>query len=203
MTEFVQKYWPSLAGVVVVLVIGILVWPRSEPPSVTRVEPTSTARARSVVQPLQREEREEEEEGEREAEDTDSPFPPGRTEFLETVVAVPLPSAPEEPQQWSQDDPQVKAALSQVKLELYEAPSCVACEEARRFFDQNQLSFQAHDVKSDSWIEETLRRRAGTIDVPVVFVDGQAVRGFNADSFQAALTVALQKRLGKSQREAF
>lgn len=189
-----EKYWPSLVGALVLLVAGFFLWPRPEPARV-QVAPEPTTNQLTGVQENQEEEEASGESSQREPRKDKAPETGGEVQLIETVVAVPLEGTAPPVKEWNQDDPEVKAALSELEIEMFETQSCPHCEAAREFFSQNNISYKGHDIESDSWVRETLRRRAGVTSVPVIFIDGRMIRGFSVEKVQNVLTEALKKRL--------
>lgn len=189
-----EKYWPSIVGALVLLVAGFFLWPRPEPVRV-QASPEPTTNQLTGVQVNRQDEEHPGEATPREPRKGDAPETGGEVQLIETVVAVPLESTAPPVKEWNQDDPEVKAALSELEIEMFETQSCPHCAAAREFFSQNNISYKGHDIESDSWVRETLRRRAGATSVPVIFIDGKMIRGFSVETVQNVITEALKKRL--------
>jgi glutaredoxin len=202
--DFVEKYWPSLIGLVAMIIAVPLLWPSDDgPPSgivrggdvegdiEVEAEPDRSAQAPARLE----DPRDRLPEGVSVSKvDLSAVEEPEHTRLIETVEAFPLEGSTEQ-KTYDQDDPEVKAALSEVKIELYQANECETCDEARRFFETNNLSFLSHDIDSDSFVKERMRRLSGETSAPVILIDGQVVRGFSPASVESALTAAVKRRV--------
>ncbi len=193
---FFERYWPSLVAIPVMAGVGFWFWSNQSPeiveelPSTTGEFPDSASGVQSVeddtptvlgraqsgskIEPL-------------------APTQP-RVEYRETLQFVEgTPSEPDE--EFTQESPEVKAALGQVKIELYGTRDCVHCQAARDFMKANQLRFADHDVDADPMKKETARRLSGSTGVPVIVIDGKVLRGFSQGTFQTTLTSAVRSRI--------
>lgn len=197
--DFVEKYWPSLVGILVMAIVVPVLWPSSDPPpppppmgiqAEERSEEPEVGISRSIAP----EDRLPEGVSKSDV-DLTSIGQPQRTQMVETVVAFPIEPAAEEMKTYDQDDPEVKAALQEVDIQIYQADWCGVCERARLFFETNNLPYRGHDIESDSSIKERMRRLSGGTSVPVILIDGEVLRGFSEASVESALTAAVKRRI--------
>lgn len=125
-----------------------------------------------------------------------APLPPApRVEMLPILTLVESPPRPdEEGRTLTQDDPLVKKALSDIKIEVFSPSDDETGKQAAAFLSHNQLPYVQHDTAS-VMNKERARRMAGSGDGVVIVVDGRALRGFSQDEIQTALTDAVKKRV--------
>lgn len=196
--SFIERYWPSLVAAPVVVVTAIWLFPRGNDEQLIHELP-------SDVQVSESESGQEEAEPGFEAEEQGRQGEPGevlepslpqpRTELRKTLVLVDKPAEIEE-KEYSENSPEVKQALAQVKVELFGTASCAHCRKAREFMRANGISFSDHDVDSSPMLKERARRLSGSGAVPVIVIDGSVMTGFSVSGFQSRLTQALKKRVG-------
>ena len=116
-------------------------------------------------------------------------------ELREFLIAVPSEeAAPSPPHMYTQDSPEVKAALSKIKIEIYGAAEADDAAAAKAFLSHNELSFSEHDTK-DVMERERARRLAGNGEQTVIVIDGQVVRDRSHEGIQGALLEATKKRV--------
>jgi glutaredoxin len=195
--EGIVRFWPAAVGLLVAPLAAYFVWSAGQPPErrprvpvAVREPAESPDSAEQTPAASAAEEKADEEQPAGEL-----PLPPAEEyQVVEIVKAVPLEGEPETKER-TLDDPEVKAALSAVQIEMYEANWCGVCEKARKYFEHNSLSYTSHDVDSSPNTMEKLRRLSGGTAVPVIVVDGQVLRGFSPESIQSALTAAVKKRV--------
>jgi glutaredoxin-like protein NrdH len=69
---------------------------------------------------------------------------------------------------------------------VYVRPNCPECDQVIRYLENRGLHFQVRDVERDADAQEDLDA-LGYSDVPVTFLDEEAVVGFNANRLDASL----------------
>lgn len=196
--EFLEKYWPSLLGVVAVTAAGFAFLGSDDDGRDSSARPVSSEAvdlSRTTALSLQAERDKQGLSDEEKKPLLDVEPPPTDYQYIEVVRAVELPSAEERTVERTLDDPEVKEALSQVRIEMYEADWCGHCRRAREFFEANGLTYTAYDVDSSESVKGKLRRLSGGTSVPVIVIDGKMVRGFSPESVQAVLTEAVKARV--------
>lgn len=65
------------------------------------------------------------------------------------------------------------------KVEIYSTPTCHFCHMAKDFFTANNVAFTDYDVSTDEAKRSEVIERSGQMGVPVIFIDGEMVIGFN------------------------
>lgn len=66
-----------------------------------------------------------------------------------------------------------------MKIIMYTTPWCVYCKMTKKFFDENKISFEEHDVASDAKSRDEMIQKTGQMGVPVIDIDGQITIGFD------------------------
>ncbi len=65
------------------------------------------------------------------------------------------------------------------KVSIYTTPTCMYCRAAKEFFDENNVSYEEFNVAEDAQKRDEMIQRSGQMGVPVIFVDGTMVIGFD------------------------
>lgn len=73
------------------------------------------------------------------------------------------------------------------KVEIYSTPTCHFCHMAKDFFAANNVSFTDYDVSTDEAKRSEVIERSGQMGVPVIFIDGEMVIGFNEPKLRELL----------------
>jgi glutaredoxin-like YruB-family protein len=73
------------------------------------------------------------------------------------------------------------------KVEIYSTPTCHFCHMAKDFFAANNVSFTDYDVSTDEARRSEVIERSGQMGVPVIFIDGEMVIGFNEPKLRELL----------------
>ncbi len=63
-------------------------------------------------------------------------------------------------------------------VEIYTSPTCHFCKEIKDFFEFNKIKFTEYNVLSDSERRKELVERSNQLGVPVTFIDGEMIIGF-------------------------
>jgi glutaredoxin len=201
--SFIEQYWPTMVGAVVLPVAGYFLWPSGDekPQDVADVAAFAAQReapppthSAADVETQKKIKRERSDDGE--GDDSSSGDP--RYEYRPYLIPVERDGQPSL-QQHTQDDPEVQQALARVKVVLYEASWCGFCKKTRAFLRHNKISFTSRDVDSDGNIKEKARRLSGGTSIPVTVIDGEVVRGFSEAALQAALTRAVKRRIAATR----
>jgi glutaredoxin len=80
---------------------------------------------------------------------------------------------------------------------MYTTRWCPVCRKARRYFDQQGISYRERDIDATQEAREELERRTGRTSVPTIELDGVLLRpGFNEAEIGRALVASLERRLG-------
>ncbi len=67
----------------------------------------------------------------------------------------------------------------QKMVEIYSTPTCTYCEAAKNFFNQNGIAYIDYNVQEDQEKAREMVERSGQMGVPVIFIDGEMVIGFD------------------------
>ncbi len=67
------------------------------------------------------------------------------------------------------------------KVEIYTSPTCHFCKEIKDFFTFNKIKFIEYNVLSDSERRKELVERSNQLGVPVTFIDGEMIIGFEEE----------------------
>jgi glutaredoxin-like YruB-family protein len=73
------------------------------------------------------------------------------------------------------------------KVEIYSTPTCHFCHMAKDFFTANSVAFSDYDVSKDEAKRSEVVERSGQMGVPVIFIDGEMVIGFNEPKLRELL----------------
>lgn len=65
------------------------------------------------------------------------------------------------------------------KVEIYSTPTCVFCNHAKDFFNENNVSYTEYNVGSDLEKRQEMVQKSGQMGVPVIDVDGEVTVGFD------------------------
>lgn len=186
------KFWPSIAGVFFVALVGTLAWPTEEEGQVAEIE--SLPLPRTSKPPPDPRPADEDVRQERKVLPFAAPDP--QVQVTETVVAVPV-EGPQE-RQLHAGDSDVQGALKQINIEVYKADWCDQCQKAIKFLEHNELKFTAYDVEGDWALKEKARRLSGQSGIPVIVIDGDVSVGFSEKEFSESLSAAVERRVLES-----
>jgi len=73
------------------------------------------------------------------------------------------------------------------KVEIYSTNTCQYCVLAKRYFDSKGIEYTNYNVGEDQAKAVEMMRRSGEQGVPMIFIDGVLVRGFNRPQIDALL----------------
>ncbi|MBM3261198.1 NrdH-redoxin [Candidatus Kaiserbacteria bacterium] len=72
---------------------------------------------------------------------------------------------------------------------IYSLPTCHFCHEAKAFLTENSIPFTDYDVSVDEARKNEMIEKSGQLSVPVIFVDGEMVLGFDKPKLTALLGI--------------
>lgn len=75
------------------------------------------------------------------------------------------------------------------KVTIYSTPWCVYCKMAKKFFEDNKVVYEEHDVASDALSRDEMIQKTGQMGVPVIDIDGKIVIGFDQAKLKELLGV--------------
>ena len=73
------------------------------------------------------------------------------------------------------------------KVTIYSTPTCHFCSLAKDYFKENNISFEAFDVASDSARRKEMAEKSGQLGVPVIVIDNEVIVGFDKPRIDQAL----------------
>ena len=73
------------------------------------------------------------------------------------------------------------------KVKIYTTPTCVFCDLAKEFLNENNVAFDSVDVSVDEKAAQEMIDKTGQFGVPVIDVDGKMIIGFNKPELKKAL----------------
>jgi len=72
---------------------------------------------------------------------------------------------------------------------IYTTPTCHFCHGAKEFFKEHNVAYTEKDVSSDAVARKEMVEKSGQMGVPVIFVDGEMVVGFDEDWLRKSLAI--------------
>jgi len=91
---------------------------------------------------------------------------------------------------------ELMAAIRATPVSMYSTSWCPHCRRARRFFQAYGMNVTDHDVEADAQAAAELERRSGGKAVPLIDVDGRALKGFDEQATMQAVVASVERRLG-------
>ena len=76
---------------------------------------------------------------------------------------------------------------SDKKVLVYSTPTCPHCKRAKKFLEENGISFQDIDVATDKAAREEMMQKAKQMAVPVFDINGTIIVGFAESKIKEAL----------------
>ena len=78
---------------------------------------------------------------------------------------------------------------SMKKVVMYSTPTCHYCNLAKEFFDDYNISYEVFNVQTDLVKRKEMVEKSGQMGVPVIFVDGILVKGFDEERLRELLEI--------------
>lgn len=75
------------------------------------------------------------------------------------------------------------------KVEIYSTPTCIYCEMAKDFFDENGIKYENFDVAANAAKRKEMMEKTGQLGVPVIVIDGDWLVGFNEEKLKELLKI--------------
>jgi glutaredoxin len=73
------------------------------------------------------------------------------------------------------------------EVEIYTASYCSECKRAKAYMYANRIVFNEHDIEKDIERRREFYARGGKA-IPYIFVNGQAMHGFDVERFERLRT---------------
>ena len=75
-------------------------------------------------------------------------------------------------------------------VKIYSTPACPYCIKAKKFLDDNNVSYENVDVSSDQAAAREVTEKSGQMGVPVLDIDGRIIVGFDRDAISEELGIS-------------
>ena len=72
-------------------------------------------------------------------------------------------------------------------VKVYSTPTCPYCIKAKKFLDDNKISYENKDVSADQSAAKEMTEKTGQMGVPVIEIEGEIIVGFDKDAISQAL----------------
>jgi len=69
--------------------------------------------------------------------------------------------------------------VSTKEVKVYSTPGCPWCRRAKRFLEDNGITYQDFNVAEDSAAREEMINKCYQLAVPTICIDGEVIVGFN------------------------
>ena len=73
------------------------------------------------------------------------------------------------------------------KVSIYSTPTCHYCNEAKAFFKENKIAYDAYDVAGDLAKRKEMIEKSGQMGVPVIVIGDELIVGFDKPRVAEAL----------------
>ena len=77
----------------------------------------------------------------------------------------------------------------QKEVVIYSTPSCHFCHAAKEFFGANNITFTDYDVSTNADKRKAMIDKSGQMGVPVIFIGGEVVIGFDEAKLKELLGI--------------
>ncbi|MBI2039142.1 MAG: glutaredoxin family protein [Candidatus Niyogibacteria bacterium] len=72
---------------------------------------------------------------------------------------------------------------------IYTTPTCVYCKMTKEFFKAHNIQYTEKDVAADEVARKEMFEKSGQMGVPVIFIDGEMIVGFDQKKLSELLGV--------------
>lgn len=72
---------------------------------------------------------------------------------------------------------------------IYTTPTCHFCHGAKEFLKEHNISYVEKDVSQDAAARQEMVERSGQMGVPVIFVNGDMILGFDEGALRKSLDI--------------
>lgn len=77
----------------------------------------------------------------------------------------------------------------EAQVKIYSTPTCMYCEMAKDFFDENGVTYENFDVSKDLAKRKEMVEKSGQMGVPVMLIKDEVVVGFDEDRLKELLSI--------------
>ena len=74
-----------------------------------------------------------------------------------------------------------------MKVKVYSTPTCPYCKMAKSYLNEKRITYDDIDVTRDATGRDEMIKKSGQMGVPVIFVDGELVIGFDKERLEGLL----------------
>lgn len=111
------------------------------------------------------------------------------------TAPAPPPPAPRQVEQRQFTEEQARAALDEVRIEVFVTTWCGSCRRARAYLDENGFSYSAYDIDQDAAAKDRLSSINPRRSIPTFQIDEIVQIGFSPESLEHRLNQAVRARL--------
>jgi glutaredoxin len=114
----------------------------------------------------------------------------GRIEVEKTASAPAAGSAPRAASRRSasrKSSQRATAYRRQPEVVVYTTAWCGWCQKTLQFLDERGVRYVNKDIEANDWNRDELIEKTGRTSIPVVEIDGEIIRGFNAGRMEQLL----------------
>lgn len=73
---------------------------------------------------------------------------------------------------------------------IYSTPTCIHCQHAKKFFNENDVEYTDYDVASNTEKRQEMVDKSQQTGVPVIIIGDELVVGFNESKIKSLLNIA-------------
>ncbi len=77
--------------------------------------------------------------------------------------------------------------MNDQNVTIYTTPTCPYCNQAKDYFNENDISFTDYDVSENREKAKEMIEKSGQRGTPVIDINGEIVVGFNKEKIQNLL----------------
>lgn len=70
---------------------------------------------------------------------------------------------------------------------IYSTPTCHFCQMTKEFLKEHTIEYTDYDVSTDAQKRQEMIEKSGQMGVPVIFIDGEMMIGFDKEKLSKAL----------------
>lgn len=74
-------------------------------------------------------------------------------------------------------------------VSIYTTPTCGYCRMAKDFFKEHNIAYTEYNVAADAEKRKEMIDKSGQMGVPVMFIGGEMIIGFNEEKIKSALGI--------------
>lgn len=87
----------------------------------------------------------------------------------------------------TRERPAMPARAARPEVVVYTTSWCGWCRKTLAFLDERGVDYVNKDIEANEWHRDELIRKTGRTSIPVVEIDGQLIRGYNAARMEELL----------------